>query len=166
MSAELRLEDPDWGDADPGRKVLWGMRPREDRWLVQSCTATGDTAKATSKSANSQFIMLSLAPNWKVAGGLMYRRLKLAPIPLGLRSFSKNEPEEVRMQSLSSHTGAVGGARALSSRPGRESCGQSTKEHLLKHFCVPSLELGRAGPEGALRCTPHTALSLQLVRQI
>lgn len=61
----------------------------------------------------------------------MYHRLKLTLIPLGLRSFSKNEPEEVRMQSLSSHIGAVGGARALSSRPGRESCGRAVNQGAL-----------------------------------
>lgn len=68
----------------------------------------------------------------------MYHRLKLALIPLGLRSFSKNESEEVRMQSLSSRIRVVGGARALSSRPGRESCGRAANQEALSEafLCV------------------------------
>lgn len=44
--------------------------------------------------------------------------------------------------------------------------GQPTKKLLFKHLCVPSLELGIVGHGGALKYTPHTAMSLQLVRQI
>lgn len=44
--------------------------------------------------------------------------------------------------------------------------GQSTKKYLFNHLCVPSLELGVVGHEGALRFTPHTAILLQLARQI
>lgn len=98
---------------------------------------------------------------------MAYHRLKLALTPLGLRSFSKNVSEEVRIQSLSSHVGAVGGARALGSRPGRESYGRAAnQEALIEAFVYASLELGIAGHERALKCTPYTAISLQLVRQI
>lgn len=44
--------------------------------------------------------------------------------------------------------------------------GQPTKKHLGKPLCVPSLEVGIAGHEGALGHAPHTAILLQLVRQI
>ena len=44
--------------------------------------------------------------------------------------------------------------------------GQPTKKHLFKHLCVPSLELVIVQHGGALRYTPHTAISLQLARQI
>lgn len=44
--------------------------------------------------------------------------------------------------------------------------GQRTKKYLFKHLCVPSLEIGIVGHERALRFIPHTAISLQLARQI
>lgn len=78
----------------------------------------------------------------------MYHRLKLALIPLGLQSFSKNESEEVRMRvpSLSSQVGAVGGARALSSRPGRESYGPAAKqEALVEAFVCLALSWAQRG---------------------
>lgn len=91
----------------------------------------GDTVAADSKSPDSQAIVLSLPPNCKVEGGLAYHRIKLALTPLRLRPFSKNVSEEVRMQGLSSHVGVVGGARALNSRQGRESCGRAANQEAL-----------------------------------
>ena len=110
--------------------------------------------------------MLSLLPDCKMARGLAYHRMKLALSPLGLRPCSKNVSEEVRIQGLSSHVGAVDVARALSSRAEKVVEGQPTKKDLLKHLCMPRLELGIVGLGGALRHTPPMAILLQLVRQI
>lgn len=67
----------------------------------------------------------------------MGHRMKLALSPLGLRLCSKYVGcEEVRMQGLSSHVGAVDVARALSSRAEKVVEGQPTKKDLFKHFCV------------------------------